>query len=66
MQGPGIAALEKERGPGSFRMAQPPFISDIPSAGMALPQVRPLTWTPCIPLSVRRQGQAGRLLPNCT
>lgn len=43
MQGPSIAALEKERGPGSFRMAQPPFISDIPSAGMAPPQVRPLT-----------------------
>ncbi|CAL5222891.1 g5320 [Coccomyxa viridis] len=38
-KGPSIAALDKERGPGSFRMVQPPFISDIPSAGLAPPQV---------------------------
>ncbi len=43
MQGPSIAALDKERGPGSFRMVQPPFISDIPSAGLAPPQVCPLS-----------------------
>lgn len=39
MQGPGLDALDKERRDVSAHMKQPPFIKDIPSSGMAAPQV---------------------------
>ena len=39
LQGSDLATSDKERGPGALKMRQPPFISDIPSAGMVPPQV---------------------------
>ena len=44
LQGSDLATSDKERGTGALKMRQPPFISDIPSAGMVPPQV-------CAPLS---------------
>ena len=39
LQGPGLDALDKERRIVGVHMEQPPFIEDIPSSGLAPPQV---------------------------
>ena len=39
LQGPGLDALDKERRIVGAHMEQPPFIKDIPSSGLAPPQV---------------------------